>query len=266
MKTSAGQPQERLYLNWSELQPGDVLLTRGAGLISTAIAVASGGPYSHAAVVVEPQTLFESDDIGVGYSVYAVDRVEKPGRDRILLSFLTDIRDGVLLRSPDVDYATSEQMGVELRKVLRPIVGRDYPEWSALKSAAKGGQLGKTFASVILRVLDVMDSTEVKNPGPFCSQLICAAFQDIGLKCFGSPRDAATVGPNDFLASELKPVPGGVRPADESAPTDDLFLEGLRKVELVPRKLQTGAAVTGLRGIADIESVVKSIEKLRNRT
>jgi hypothetical protein len=263
VKTNSSELRKPLYLNWSEIQPGDVLLTRGDGKISTAIAAASGGPYSHAALVVEPQTLFESDDVGIGYTVHAIGRVEKYGQDRILLSRLDGVRDATLLRPPGVDYPTAEQIGEKLREVLRPLVGRDYPDWRALASAAKGGQLGRAFANVVLRVLDVMDSTEVKNPGPFCSQLICGAFQEAGIECFRPPRNPATVGPNDFLASELKPVNGLVRPANESAPTDDLYLEGLRKVPLATRKQQTGAAVTGLRGIADIESAVNAIEKLR---
>lgn len=262
MNTTSGA-QGPLYLNWSAIQPADILLSRGDGKISTAIAVASGGQYSHAAVVVEPQTLFESDEVGVGYSVYAIDRVEKVGQDRILLSLLKGIRHAVVLRLPGLDYDAAEKKGGELRKLLRPLVGREYPQWRELAPAAKGGQLGKALAGVVLRVLEVMDSKEIKNPGPFCSQLLCGALQDAAIKCFRTPRNPATVGPNDFLASEFEVVEGLVRPADDSVPTDEAYLRGLHAVPLATRREQTGAAVTGLRGIADIETAVKAIAKLR---
>jgi hypothetical protein len=263
VKTISRGREKPLYLNWSTIQPGDVLLTRGKGSTSIAIAKASGGPYSHAAVVVEPQTLFESDDVGVGYSVYKIDRVEKNGQDRILLSRLTDIRDAVVLRYPGVDHKSATKICKKLRNVLRPIVGTDYPKWKNLASAARGGLLGQAFASVILHVLDVINETDIKNPGPFCSELVCAAFRDAGIECFEPPRAPKTVGPNDFLISKLKKVEGLVRPADKSAATDDLYLQGLNNVSVVPRKRQTGAAVNGLRGIADIGKAANAIHALR---
>src|SRR5262245_55431746 len=50
-----------LYLRLDKLLPGDVLLTLGSGKVSKAIALFSGGEFSHAALCTSPYMIFESD-------------------------------------------------------------------------------------------------------------------------------------------------------------------------------------------------------------
>ena len=123
--------------------------------------------------------------------------------------------------------------------------------------------MGRVITSVVLRVLDSMDATEVKNPGPFCSQLICGALEQSGVRCFKTKRDPTTVGPNDFLNSTLKPVAGLIRPASRKAETDLLYLKSLRIYKPLTRRQQTGPAVQALRSIADARRAAAAIEKLR---
>jgi hypothetical protein len=243
-----------------------VLLTRGIGKISRAIAVASGGQYSHAILVVSPPHLFESDDVGVGYSCPQIDRVELDGRKRVLLSLLKEVEAGIVLRHPGVNARTAKRIGTKLRRILRPLVGSDYPEWRKLASAASGGAIGKGLAGVVLRVLDVMESQDVKNPGPFCSQLVCGALQEAfppGIKCFDKRRDPATVGPNEFLASKLLPVNGLIRRVDDSAVVDENYLKGLQVMPPMGRELLTGSAVKNLRKISEMMGARKAIQELR---
>jgi hypothetical protein len=266
MSASKTPSKGSLFLNCSALRPGDVLLTRGSGRISNAIAVASGGRYSHAVLVVQPPQLFESDDIGVGYSCPRIDRVELHGKERVLLSALKGVQEAIVLRHPDVDARSAKQIGAKLHRILRPLVGREYPEWRKLSKAASGGAIGKGLARVVLRVLDVMESQDVKNPGPFCSQVVCGALQEAfppGIKCFEKKRDPATVGPNDFLSSRLKPVAGSVRRADKSAVVDENYLKGLNVMPPMSRELLTGSAVKNLRKISEIKDVVKAVRRLR---
>src|SRR5262249_58065811 len=56
-----------IFLRVNMLQSGDVLLMRGGGLDSKAIAKYSGGEFSHAAIVVNQALTYESDGDIIGH-------------------------------------------------------------------------------------------------------------------------------------------------------------------------------------------------------
>jgi hypothetical protein len=112
-----------------------------------------------------------------------------------------------------------------------------------------------------------MEAQGVKNPGPFCSQLVCGAPQQAyppGIKAFNKTRDPATVGPNEFLSSQLKPVDGLIRHAVNSAVVDENYLKGLQAFPPLGRELITGSAVTNLRKISEMARASSAIRWLRH--
>ena len=60
----------KLLLRLDKLERGDVLLTLGSGKMSKAIALFSGGEFSHSALCTSPYMIFESDgETEIGHKV-----------------------------------------------------------------------------------------------------------------------------------------------------------------------------------------------------
>ena len=77
MKTTQTAAKEGIYVDCAVLRSADILLTTDASLVSAAIRGATGGPYSHAALILGPTARVESDDDGVGHTTMAYARVEQ---------------------------------------------------------------------------------------------------------------------------------------------------------------------------------------------
>ena len=198
-----------LYLDTGVLQPGDVLLELGTGKDSTWIARATGGPFSHAALVMGRSFLFESDDLGVGYTPLKADRVERRATGTRTLSRLDGVKEAVLLRFPRFTAKQARDLGDDLIEALGPLDGKEYPAWSALASAAPGGRLGTQVGRVVLSILDWYQNTQVVVPGPFCSELIAGVFADVmpRRRLFDKPRDPTRVNPNTSFDPVYSPSP-----------------------------------------------------------
>src|SRR5262245_23279759 len=255
-----------IYLDYSEISPGDVLLTRGKGTTSAAIAAVTGGRFSHAALVLNRQFRFESDDSGVGSTYVAVDRIEIAGHDRRLLSQLTDVEDALLLRHPDLprDERSQTAAAEKLLRALQPLSGKQYPNWQALASAA-GGRTVSAVAAVVLKCLDAIQSGTLFDPGPFCSQLVAAAWRDAfhGMyPCFSPERDPATVSPNSFCSSRFQTHTAGLRHADPAAPLDDKALALLTGEAFPKREYWTGGLVELRRNAAALDPAYERVRDL----
>jgi len=235
-----------IYVDTLRLQPADVLMTRGTGKSSNWLARFTAGPFSHAAIVVNRALLFESDDVGVGYSALGLDRIER-GKEQRYLAQLQGATRAVVLRHPLLARADALALEGDLVDALYPYFGREYPEWAKLASAARGGRLLKRVARVALRMLDKLDGTRVWVPGPFCSQLVADALMQVlpkPLTLFVPSRAPADVSPNALLESELRPVPEAVRVVDPDAVIDEQAVK--RYKELLPtpsRQESTGVTV-----------------------
>ena len=236
-----------LYLNRLILRTGDVLLTRGAAKVSGCIARLSAGPFSHSAIVVNSALLFESDDIGVGYTSLAADRIEGGGEAMRLLTALIGVRAAVVLRHPGLAELDKQDLEEDLIVVLYPFLGLEYPKWADLASAFPGGPTVGFPGKLLLKLRDWHEGQTLWNPGPFCSQLVSGALTSILPKpyqLFKRERAHNTVSPNTLLKSNLRPVKDGVVLANPDASIDLEFLERFRRSVPTPsRDASTGAMV-----------------------
>lgn len=233
-----------LYLNRQILRPGDVLLTRGAAKFSGWIARLSAGPFSHAAVVANSGLLFESDDVGVGYTFLPAGLIEGTGKSMRLLSALIDVRAAVVLRHPVLARSDKQDVENDLIEALYPSLGLEYPKWADLASAFPGGPAIGFLGKLLLRIKDWHEGQKVWNPGPFCSQLVSASLTSILPKphqLFKRQRAHQTVGPNTLLKSTLQPLKDGIVFADSDAPINqDLLDQFRRSITTLSREKSTG--------------------------
>ena len=211
-----------LYLDVGLIQPGDVLLELGPDKDSAWIARATGGPFSHVALVVHRTFLFESEDLGVGYTPLRADRVERRATGTRTLSRLHDVKAAVVLRYPRLSTKKAEDLFEDFVEALGPLDGKEYPAWVALATAAPGGWLGTQLGRVVLSIADRIQKTQVWVPGPFCSELVAGVLADVlpRRRLFDKPRDPTRVNPNSFLRSRLQPVAAAVCEADPNAAID----------------------------------------------
>lgn len=261
MRTTKSQGRGTLYLEPAALQPFDVLLTRGAAKQSLWIAKLTSGKFSHAALVVNRWFLFESDDVGVGYTPLKIHRIECLKDKRKLLSELSDVDQAVILRHPCLDSATAESLENKLADALAPLIGLQYPEWTKLATALPGWALTQ-LGRLALSLVDIGD-TKVVNPGPFCSQMVAAVLMDVlgpKLSVFVPSRGPETVSPNVFLSSELKPLKGVVGCADPHASLDkELQAQYDQYIVAPPRQEWTGPIVKLKATVTHMNQQVKDV-------
>jgi len=244
-----------LYVDCRMLRPGDVLLSRGHGKPASAIAAWTNGPYSHAAIVVSDSWLFESDDVGVGYTPLELTRVEVIESENHLLGLLRGTQAAEVRRYPGLENRQPEQLSAALREILQPFAGLEYPEWSALADAGNRGAIGNAAMGAILRLRDSLEKGTLWNPGPFCSQLAALALGSLGLlQDCDAFRDASRVNPNTFLAPPSFRVEGAVRCANPEAQTNNQLLATLP--DRPTREEWTGELVQDRIQVAKIQSLV----------
>ncbi len=137
----------------AKLRPGDVLLTRNAetssmkeGYQSSAIALATGGNYSHAMLCTVPPTLIEA--VGHGVSNVSAQRC-----------FIHDFKNVRLLRYPDV--AVAKDAG----SCALPYLGQHYSIRKAVQSILPNTKLARMADDKL-----------------FCSALVAAAYRKAGAK------------------------------------------------------------------------------------
>ena len=260
-----------LFLDTSLLQPGDVLLSRGRAKDSHWIARLTLGPFSHAAMVVNHWFLFESDDVGIGYTALRIDRVERGVDRRHLLWPLAGVDRAVVLRRKTLTTSAAEALEDDLIAKLYPAFGQEYPPWFNLASALPGGPIVRWIGGKLLQLKGALEGERVWNPGPFCSQLVANALITVlgkkGLPPFIPPREPASVNPNGFLSSELEPVPHAVREAGPSATLDDRQLAQLRMHVVMPsREESTGLLVRSkVQATMNIEKADELIKEQQKR-
>jgi len=262
-----------LFLDVDLIQPGDVVLERGTGTDSAWIARATGGPFSHAALVVDRGFLFESDDEGVGYTPLTLERVERRATGRRRLSRLPHVREAVVLRFPRLTDKRARDLGDDLVEALGPLDGKEYPAWSALAAATPGGWLGKQLGRVVLSIADWYENTQVVVPGPFCSEVVAGVFADVmpRRRLFDKPRDPTRVNPNSFLESRLRPVAGAVCTADLGAILDKVHAKEYNDALLYKSRKQATGMMVGFRvaakkadlSLGRIKKVLQSFRKRR---
>jgi hypothetical protein len=177
--------------------------------------------FSHAALVVVPLMHFESQLDGVGYTSFALDRVEENPR-RALIRLRA--RGAVVLRHPDLNHPKDVDLSVEaMLDILEQYHGKQYPNGRRLATATGLGKVGYLIAEALAATGASFMRTDVVNPGPFCSELVAGFFELISAAhaqvrpLFKDRRSPNTVLPDHFRHSILEPVPGAACRATPAA-------------------------------------------------
>jgi hypothetical protein len=188
----------------AKTQPGDVLLTRSAGLQSTAIAEFSGGRYSHAALLTGGSFTYESDMDTIGFRRLRVLGWEDVGSSPVLLARVPD--NPVLAnvyRHRKISSRSREQINSALQAEMQESFGKDYSRFYRLINLAQVNIGLRSLVSLIVKSGEEWYWTS-KMPGPFCSELVARFFMRLGLPLFDTARHADQITPNHLSNSYLE--------------------------------------------------------------
>jgi hypothetical protein len=263
------------FLNLSLLRPGDVVLSTSGRSKSRGVAYLSGGPYSHAALVLQDIVWFESVARGIDLSIKAPTLQRKmPSGTYDWLLDVSEYDEIAVFRHYLFDWLRPErkqkaidsleqfvfrQLGDEYARVghLAGLLRRPRILRSALDRFPRLGQ-------VLARCIDKIVSPRKIAPGPFCSALIVLAYDEMGLDILKAPKSALDVTPSDLAdegVSYLRRTDGVVSlmPSDSDADVIDPL------TEVVTRDLQRAISMAPLMGRARtmVERVVRRATSLQ---
>lgn len=134
MKIHGVETPESIYLDCVTVLPGDILLTAQDSAIAKAIAASTGGPFSHAALILGRTVLLEADGHGTGHTTMFYERVEQlenPRRPRFLYRLPASTIRARLLRYPAL-ADNDPDLFSKLSDITRPFLWKEYPELCAL--------------------------------------------------------------------------------------------------------------------------------------
>ena len=209
-----GETSERgPFVRLDQIRPGDVLLTRGTASRSRMVSWKTGGQYSHAAIWLPVEEgsspeLAESEELGVGFTPLRVG-VLKVRANRFLAAALpTNAEAYCVLRHPALESLNPASL-LEASTVLQDrYFNRPFSSLRNLLGAAELLPIVEKAAEKALRLIDVWRNKTVR-PGPFCSELVSAYFQALGLEVVVG-KDPDRISPNALHgeSSVLVEVPG----------------------------------------------------------
>jgi len=181
-------------LQWTDLEVGDVLLHQAHGELAKLIAWASGGAYSHAAVVYDDTQLIEATAGGVQYAPL-MQRATMGARFDYIDVFRPD-----RLQRPDRD----DMLG-SLRHALAPYVGQSQPMTSLQALGATCAvhnriPHGRHLRRVICMALELL--IDADPGGTVCSELVYRGFDEAATS---PPRELCL--PLVARSQERRPLP-----------------------------------------------------------
>lgn len=198
----------KAFIQIDRLEPGDVILTAEHGLLSTFVRRGTGGRYSHAAIYVDANLIFESTGDGVGFRPIEsqVDSTES-GREITLWDVSHYAAIEVFRLADEYRLGGVEQAAVSsvLRATLSNEYGKYYPYMYRVLNASP---LPRAFLPLIrkiefaAKILFNIGSPR-PSPGPFCSQLVAICFEALNWKLMKQTVSADRIAPND-LANKKK--------------------------------------------------------------
>jgi len=184
-----------------------VLLTLGSGKMSKAIALFSGGEFSHSALCTSPYMIFESDgetEIGhkvlktVGY-LHGRSKLEQYGK------IPGDPVRGAVYRHPEMVSISPQQFEEALKKAMLESFGKTYSKMARLARLAKASTAVQWAVDLYCKFDDWRLSKDA-IPDAFCSELVARFYKRLGLPLFSEGKSPEDVSPNDLSRSNLKPV------------------------------------------------------------
>src|SRR3990170_6407162 len=187
------------FLVLSRLEPADVILMREPGMKSRKIKVSSGGPYSHAAIVLNQfqylESTIEDDYSGVQISFFQPSIFMRLGKE---YSQLKDIcrygRYEIYRYSPDAESRVQfERFKQNLYSYMIAYFAKPYASGDLLLQTRAASLSRYNPLRLILsraRVAKVLAwclswyISKSRRPGIFCSMLVAKLFEDGGLRIF----------------------------------------------------------------------------------
>jgi len=206
------------YIREDKLLPGDVFLSQGGDKESGWIAAFTRGPYSHAAIYLGNQCLFESIDDGVGFKALAIVKAcSNPGHGSFVLLDVShyerlEIRRHPILRNQCQTDEGRRHLGDRLIEYLTAENGKEYPPYVYLARTVR--YLPWVIVYPVLRGIAAYQGEAIKVvPGMFCSQLVVSALRRVHAdplkrNCWGRKIPPENVAPNLLQSglSRLEPV------------------------------------------------------------
>lgn len=197
-----------VLLDLFALLPADIVLTRSENPISALIATMTGGQFSHAALVCEPNSWFEATQSGVGYNGIIAVKFEHNGLrpDRLLARLeYTELR---VVRPHDNGAIAPDSMMDKLTQLTADEewvkkIGQDYPLWECLSTAMHLPFPATVTREVLTQLENHYRDREALIPGMFCSQLVVTLLRDLKVEVVHEKRLPETVNPNDLARSNL---------------------------------------------------------------
>jgi len=213
-----------LYLDCATLLPGDILLTADSALVSAGIRAGTGGPFSHAALIMAMTFRLEAAGDGTGYTPMFFDRVEQlyqPRRGRFLHRLPGATRQALVLRKPGFADAAPDLTQL-LITMSRPFLWKEYPQLVSTAAVFRDQAVGRLVFAPFLRLLDRVLRNQPTNPGEFCSSLVGTIYEVLGHPLLAD-RKADEISPNHILDAGLETVGGAItEPEPEAELNDDV--------------------------------------------
>lgn len=249
-QTATPTDDRELFLRADLLQPADVILTSDRGWSSKIVRLSTGGPYSHAILVID--VLHRLDKIGSGMqSVLAtINKCEIRGDG---IRWFDDISEYIrfdVYRHPQLDtlsFVERKELADRLLKFVNQWEGLEYlPE--RLANARTRREFQKPI-KCLASIVSGFRRTRKDDESPFCSELVAMFFEEIGVKLFNQPVDPITVNPsmlsdmesNLVRRNDLKGEQDASIPHAEALHTDilaiDLELPLSERTQLVKQKV-----------------------------
>jgi len=252
--TKSGDSNGR-FINLSLLKPGDVILTYPAGSLaetweSAGIVLSTGGPYSHAILVIEPMRWYESGDEGVGPFLVTFDRIEIGGTGGLrMLKSLDKWKHFDVFRRDGLPSDT-EQFTSALQKITDQLNYKRYPsytriardlqvlEWLPLRDS-----LASLFSDNVLPNV---------NRGLFCSEVVAHVYQELGLGF--TNKKAEQVRPSDIAEYEIS---GMAKMSHE----DNIYRKPDETASTVPPGVFNTIATFGGRNTVHLNTTLKTAQE-----
>ena len=221
----------RKYLDASVLQLGDVLLSQSKDKVHRAIAVATGGRFSHAAIYVSNYQLFEATRTGVGFGALVPSRIEVKSNRRRVLCSTEDLKEIAVFRCPQSLRRPPSDNPNRLLTAIYPLLwtlnGLEYKKLADFKNIkSRLNWIPETVRGYILKHLGnvfLKDHRKVLEQEFFCSELVVYVLSKQGMQVLKQQDTGpSTLSPNDLgntSISNLQEVPAAICQADHSAQT-----------------------------------------------